>query len=249
LKIERIMPGMGIRSNVGTMGVAGVTLIRDDVNVLVDTGHFGTRNVVKEEFARRKMSPRDIDVVVLTHLHWDHVLNVDMFGDAKIVVGEKELKEGILLEDDKRFDRAFKSLLRGMDVRTVNDGDRVSKHARALITPGHSPGHVSLVVDGVAHGPAVFSGDAVPNFRAYLRGFPDFSFYDQAQARESVAAIRRLNPGVIYPGHDSPFNEKGYIERDDFTLILRRENEENSLVTIRHVTADQPVIKDPPRSR
>jgi glyoxylase-like metal-dependent hydrolase (beta-lactamase superfamily II) len=236
------MPGMGIRSNVGSMGVAGVTLIRDDVNVLVDTGHFGTRTWLKEELSKRRISPREIDVVVLTHLHWDHCLNFDLFERAEVVLGEKELKEGFLVEGNEQFDRAFKALLANRDVKAVNDGDAVSKHARILLTPGHSPGHIAVVVKGERGKLRIFSGDAIPNYRAYLRGFPDFSYYNKRLARESVRKIKELNPEIIYPGHDSPFNDKGYVERDDFTLILRRENEENSLVTFSHVPADKPVI-------
>ena len=49
MDVVRIMPGMGVRSNVGTMGAAGVTLINDDVRVLVDTGHYGTRDWLKAD--------------------------------------------------------------------------------------------------------------------------------------------------------------------------------------------------------
>ena len=242
MNVERIMPGMGVRSNVGTMGAAGVTLVNDDVRVLVDTGHYGTRDWLKAEFARRKISPRDIDVVVLTHLHWDHYLNVEMFPRATIVLGENELREGFLMEPGQPANDAFKGVLRKMNLRTVNDGDRISKHTTAMLTAGHSPGHISVVLKEDRSRITVLSGDAIPNYRAYLRGFPDFSFYNRTMARESVKKIKNLSPNVIIPGHDSPFNAQGYLERDDFTLILRRENEENSLFTFRHVPADKPII-------
>jgi N-acyl homoserine lactone hydrolase len=242
LKVERVMPGMGIRSNVGTMGAAGVTLIHDDVNVLVDTGHFGTRDWLKAELKKRKVSASDIDVVVLTHLHWDHCLNVEMFPAAKIVVGEDELKKGYLMEEGAPINEAFKSALRRMRLVTVGDGDRISQHTTSLLTPGHSPGHIAVVLKEDGGRLSVMSGDAVPNYRAYLRDFPDFSFYNKTLARQSVKKVKKLDADVIIPGHDSPFNRGGYVGRDDFTLILRRENEENSLVTFRHVPADKPVI-------
>ena len=242
MKVERIMPGMGIRSNVGTMGAAGVTLVRDDVTVLVDTGHYGTRDWLKAEFARRKVTPGDIDVVVLTHLHWDHCLNVEMFPRAKVVLGEAELKDGFLMEPGQPQNEAFKAALRKMKLETAGDGYRISKHATALLTPGHSPGHIAVVLKGDDGKVTVMSGDAVPNYRAYLREFPDISFYDKTMAGESVKKVKRLRPDLVIPGHDSPFNEEGYVEKDDFTLILRRANEENSTYTFRDVPADKPVI-------
>ena len=242
MKIERIMPGMGVRSNVGTMGAAGVTLVEDDVRVLVDTGHYGTRDWLKAELSKRNVSPLDIDVVVLTHLHWDHCLNVEMFPGARILLGEEELKQGFLMEPGEPQGEAFKGALRKMKVETVGDGDRISRHATALLTPGHSPGHVAVALKGDDGRLTVMSGDAVPNYRAYIRGFPDISFFDKAKSAESVEKVKRLSPDMVIPGHDSPFNADGYLERDDFTLILRRENEENSTFTFRHVPADKPVV-------
>jgi glyoxylase-like metal-dependent hydrolase (beta-lactamase superfamily II) len=243
LKVERLMPGMGIRSNVGGLGAAAVTLLRDDdVNVLVDTGHFGTRDWLLRTLKERKIALSDIDVVVLTHLHWDHCLNIDLFRRAKVLLGEAELKEGFLMDPHEPFTGAFKQVLKEkMDVHTVRDGDRISAHTTAMLTPGHSPGHIAVCVrDGGKL--TILSGDAVPNFRAYLREFPDISFYSRKMSRESIRKIKALNPEVIIPGHDSPFNNGGYLERDDFTLILRRENEENTLITIGKRPADRPVI-------
>ncbi len=241
MKIERVMPGMGIRSNVGTMGAAGVSLIHDDVNVLVDTGHFGTRDWLLAAFKERKIALEDVDVVVLTHLHWDHCLNVDLFKKARIVLGKKELSDGFLMTETEPFTPAFKTVLKKMDLQTVGDGDKISQHTTALSTPGHSPGHVSVSLkeEGKL---TVFSGDAVPNYRAYLREFPDYSFYNKVLARESVRKVKKLKPDVIIPGHDSPFSDKGYLERDPFSLILRRENEENSVITLNMVPADKPII-------
>jgi glyoxylase-like metal-dependent hydrolase (beta-lactamase superfamily II) len=242
LRIERIIPGMGIRSNVGTMGVAAVTLIRDDVNVLVDTGHFGGRDVLLAAFKERKIEPSEIDVVLLTHFHWDHCLNVDLFKKARILAGEKELEMGYLMDPEEPHTAHFKELLKKMGIETLRDGAKISEHASALSTPGHSPGHVAVAVRGEGSRLTVLSGDAIPNYRAYLRELPDFSYYSASQARASVRRVKKMRPSVIIPGHDSPFNADGYLERDDFTLILRRENEENSMVTLRHVPADKPIV-------
>ena len=180
--------------------------------------------------------------MVLTHLHWDHCLNIDLFQRAKVLLGEAELKGGFLMDPREPFTGAFKQVLKEkMDVHTVGDGDRISVHATTLLTPGHSPGHVAVCVRDRGK-LTILSGDAVPNFRAYLREFPDFSFYNRKMSRESVRKIKTLHPDVIIPGHDSPFNDGGYLERDDFTLILRRENEENTLITIGKRPADRPVI-------
>ena len=243
LEIDRVMPGRGIRSNAGTMGVAAVTLIRDgETKVLVDTGHFGGRNELLAAFKQRKLDPKEIDIVVLTHIHWDHCLNVDLFPKARILAGGGELKSGSLNGVKDGFTKYFKEFLRAMDVESVRDGERISEHATALLTPGHSPGHVSVCVKDDNGDLTVMSGDAIPNYRAYRRTSPDLIFYNTSLARSSIARIKKMNPKRIIPGHDSPFNARGYLEHDEFKLILRRENEENSIITLNTVPADRPIV-------
>jgi N-acyl homoserine lactone hydrolase len=243
MKIERLMPGRGIRSNAGTMGVAAVTLVRDgEQNILVDTGHFGGRAELLAAMKNEKLEPRDIDTVVLTHIHWDHCINVDLFDKSTILVGDKELRMGYMTGVKDGHTRYFKELLRTMDVQTVRDGEKISESARAMLTPGHSPGHVAVSVKNEDNSTTVIAGDAVPNYRAYLRNFPDLVFHSSSEARSSIRRIKKMKPTMIIPGHDSPFNDQGYLEHDEFSLILRRENEENSIITLKTVAADRPLI-------
>ena len=50
MKIVRILKGAGIISSYGSMGAAAVTLIEDELKILVDTGHFGNRDVLLKDF-------------------------------------------------------------------------------------------------------------------------------------------------------------------------------------------------------
>ena len=90
MKIIRILKGAGIRSSYGTIGAASVTLVRDDRNILVDTGHFGNRDNLLARLRENMIKPSEIDVVVLTHLNWDHCLNVDIVKDSEILIGKQE---------------------------------------------------------------------------------------------------------------------------------------------------------------
>ena len=117
-----------------------MTLIRDgEQNILVDTGHFGGRTELLAAMRKKKLDPRDIDTVVLTHIHWDHCINVDLFSKSTILVGDKELRMGYMAGVKDGHTRYFKELLRTMDVQTVRDGEKISGSAKAMLTPGHSP--------------------------------------------------------------------------------------------------------------
>jgi len=87
LRIQRVLQGAGIRSSLGTMGACSITLIEDmNKRILFDVGHFGNRDKLKESLSRISLKPSEFDVVVLSHLHWDHCLNVELFKDSQIIL-------------------------------------------------------------------------------------------------------------------------------------------------------------------
>ena len=241
MKIIRILKGAGIRSTYGTMGAASVTLVMDDRNILVDTGHFGNRDNLLSRLKENMIKPSEIDAVVLTHLNWDHCLNVDIFKDSEILIGKQEYEKGTLSGVADDLTEKFKGYLGGLNINLVEDGHKVSNNSSILSTPGHTPGHVSLSIRHENRF-TVIAGDAIPNIRAYRRGIPDLIFYDLKAAKQSIARIKALEPNVIIPGHDPPFNLSGYLETDPIDIVLRNEDETNSVVTMNRATAEKPVI-------
>ncbi len=241
MKITRILKGAGIRSSYGTMGAASVTLVEDDTRVLVDAGHFGIRDALLSKFKEIGLSVRDVDSVVLTHLNWDHCLNVDLFENASILLGSLEFQSGTLTGVKDGITDSFKRYLSSLRYTLVEDGYQVSKNTSILATPGHSPGHISLkVMDGPRV--IVVSGDAIPNIRSYRRGTPDFIYHNLEQARKSIAKIKEIAPSLIFPGHDPPFNDNGYVEEDTVDIILRNETEDNTVVAMHKSAAEKPVV-------
>lgn len=240
--IDRILPGMGIRSNVGVLGSCAVTMIVDDgKRVIVDVGHFGNREAMLTSLKSRGLTPSDFDIVLLTHMHWDHSLNIDLFPRARVIVDKEELERGNLTGTEDVHAQQFRKLIQSMTCEKIGDGYQITSHVKVISTPGHTVGHLSVICEDVK-GRTVITGDAVPNLRAYRRGVPDLIFHDLEKAKSSVQKIKDLHSSMLIPGHDSPFNEGGYLSRDDFNLILRTEKEENLIVGVRNVTADQPQL-------
>jgi glyoxylase-like metal-dependent hydrolase (beta-lactamase superfamily II) len=237
MKIQRIMPGRGIRSSLGTMGAAAVTMIEDDSRILVDVGHFGTRDALLAKLKELNLSPKDFDVVILTHLHWDHCLNLDLFENAKVLLGKDELKMGTLSGRPDKYTEAIRTLLKDLKAEGVTEPYSVSPHTRILGSPGHSPGHISLVVQDEA-GTVILTGDSIPGLRAYRRGVPDLVFYDLELAKKSVLRVKEMKPRMIIPGHDRPFNDSGYLMRDSVEFIFRKESEENMVFVLKDVESD-----------
>lgn len=86
-----LLPGMPVTSSRGALGWCSVSLIHDaGRHILVDTGSYGDRALLLKKLQDEKLGPGDIDDIFLTHFHYDHVLNCDLFPGAVIHLSETE---------------------------------------------------------------------------------------------------------------------------------------------------------------
>lgn len=78
---------------------------------------------------------------------------------------------------------------------------------RVIATPGHTEGHVSLVLEDRG---IVFAGDALATFDVLthaegVRLMPDALNGDSARTRQSLDALASIDAGTLLPGHGDPF--------------------------------------------
>ena len=91
--IDFILEGWSVGMDQGNAAFCGVTLIRGATkNILVDVAHVGRRSLLVENLAKAGLTPADIDTVVLTHSHWDHILNADVFKNAEFLLHPNEIE-------------------------------------------------------------------------------------------------------------------------------------------------------------
>lgn len=119
------------------------------------------------------VEPDSIDVVVLTHLHFDHVggctrrhgAGVEpVFHRARHVVQRAELDAALHPHERNRasyLSENIEPLLAAGLVDPVDGEVEVAPGIRVLPTPGHSRGHQSVLIDGGGER-ALFLGDVVP---------------------------------------------------------------------------------------
>ena len=203
-EIDLVLGGFSVNTDQARLGLSTVALIRGRGNTLVDVAHFGRRQLLVQCLEQRNLRPDDIDTVVLTHVHWDHAQNIDLFPNAQIVVPRAEVEYSRRPNPGElATPRYFAATLEGRTVVDAVDGMELEPGVTIMETPGHSTGHVSILVE-TPQGPAAIAGDALSDAGALSRGMPFLVFWDTEQARSSVRKIAAA-ASRIYPGHDRPF--------------------------------------------
>ena len=150
------------------------------------------------------LAPAEIRYVVQTHLHFDHIGTLGHFPASEIVVHERELEAARADEGGGYLGDFRDPSLRWRPVPGDHDlfGDGV---VRLIETPGHSAGHMSLLVSLETTGPVLLTADA-SDARANWDGrIPPRAFHSAEQAAESMRRLHELaaehDPLIVF-GHD-----------------------------------------------
>ena len=153
---------------------------------------------VQEQLDQRGLSPEDLDLVVLSHLHADHASGLEHVADArKIVVSEPEwaaretmgyissMWAGIDVEPVALERIGFGPTGRGRDL--FGDGSVI-----LVYTPGHSPGHLSILVDSGV-GWVLLAGDVGYASRSWEDGILPGVTTNDHEATRSLTWLREFS--------------------------------------------------------
>ncbi len=160
-------------------------LIRTDEHlIVVDPSTKYMKPAVKTSFKQIGVFPHDVDIVILTHTHSDHIENLDLYKKAKVYVhkgGKAEIPGAIVVESDEL---------------------EICPGVRMVHTPGHCTEESSVFVE--ADRRYVIAGDAIPLEDNFRKNVPPALNTDARLAKESMDRIRKF-ADVIVPGHGFPF--------------------------------------------
>lgn len=203
--LRTLLQGFGIATNEGSIAYCGVTLIQGRHTTVVDVGHIGRQAVLQERLAVAGIAPGDVDRVVLTHAHWDHCHNLQLFPNAEVFLHEDELAYSRAPHPEDWATPVWTADILGRcrALTPLRDGDELEPGVRVMATPGHSPGSMSVLVE-TPDGLAGMVGDALPSRAAARILAPRLVFFDVDVARASARRIVETCR-FIYPGHDRPF--------------------------------------------
>jgi glyoxylase-like metal-dependent hydrolase (beta-lactamase superfamily II) len=159
-----------------------------------------------------------IGYIVQTHLHMDHTGALGHFPNASVIVHERELEAALASQSPvetgyvrEDFDRT------GIDWRPVTgEHDVFGDGAIRLIeTPGHSAGHMSILLSLEQTGPVLLTADAADNRAQWQGRMEPRAMASREDAARSIELLRRLaaeHEALVVFGHD-PKNWASVSER------------------------------------
>ena len=180
IMLDVLLPGFPGKADRGYLGWSNVLYFETQTlgRTIVDTGSFGDRGLLLEMMRQRKIDPSTIKTLILTHMHSDHVLNLDLFPNATIVLGKREWEYASTDESVRSGDvfvpKLYIPYLRQQKLRLVSDGEELDEGLVVLELPGHTPGCIGLLS---APDSWVIAGDALKNAHEAIYKDPGLSFF------------------------------------------------------------------------
>jgi N-acyl homoserine lactone hydrolase len=157
--------------------------------------------------AKLGLSERDIDLVFIGHLHFDHVGGLCDLPGCEVHVHREEVLAARTKLDHGIFDDEVADADRW---RIQSREYQVTEGVRAVFTPGHTAGHMSLFIELPRGRPVVLCGDAADLCENLLEEVaPGYCWRDDEQL--ALASIRKLNAlarsehAELWPNHDFEF--------------------------------------------
>jgi glyoxylase-like metal-dependent hydrolase (beta-lactamase superfamily II) len=183
--------------------------------ILFDTGQNPTGTVAALESAG--YSADQVDKVVLTHFHGDHIggiseNDVRTFENAEYVCGLAEYEDW-----DFSGNETFEEKVRPLEDEIVmlENGEDIVTGVTAMAAHGHTPGHMGYMIE--SEGKNLFLGGDFANHYIWSLAYPDWELrFDRD--REGAAQTRRRVLGMLedekmpFIGYHMPWPGLGYVE-------------------------------------
>jgi len=174
---------------------------RTILGLVADTGSITHHQPdVRSAVAAAGWDPSEVDTVVCTHLHFDHVGGnlaggAPAFEAARYVIAGDEWAHWSTAEDDGAYgsvasvhENVAPLVDRGL-VDLVDPDHRLTDEIRLVSTPGHTPGHVSLLIESDGE-QALITGDLAHHPVEFLR--PEWTMIADDDAAQATATRRAI---------------------------------------------------------
>ena len=224
---EILVQGNNLRLKDDFLGIANITLIHGKHGpILFDTGGYISRLGLLKALAARGLKPADIPVVFLSHLHFDHAHNIDLFAHARFVVSRKEWDYAAAPHaDDLLMPWGIREQLSKSKLDLVESPGQLDDGVDFFPAPGHTPGCYAIELQTADRGTVIIAGDAIKYAKEAICRRCDMAF-DKIET--GTATINKIldRADRIVPGHfpeliRQPDGNFSWNDAAPFELLIR----------------------------
>lgn len=165
-----------------------ITLIKSDKRCIVDLGIPSDKELIINTLKQQKCTPKDIDVVILTHSDVDHIGNLNLFPHALFIGGNDVIQGDHFLEFFK-------------------EKYIIDEHITVIHTPGHDNRSISVLVK-TEKGVVAITGDLFEYEKDWLTVDTSEAWEPWSQDKELQSNSRTRMwkmADYIIPGHGDMF--------------------------------------------
>ena len=189
-EVKVLVQGYAREENDVELASCTVTLIQDNnKNIIVDPGM--NKELLLKALKKENLTPKDINYVILTHMHADHILLTAMFENAKVIDG------GSIY--------TFEGKIQG------HEGKVPDTNIELIETPGHDPNQCSVIIN-TDEGKIVIASDLFwwtddaeqKTDKESLMNLEDPYMKDKSELEKSRKKVLEI-ADIIIPGHGKMF--------------------------------------------
>lgn len=143
----------------------------ENKTLLIDTGSPDTVGELREALKELGISREEIDFVILTHFHYDHVGGLVILRKIPVYGSPRDFGENV------------------KDIRELKIPE-----LKIIETPGHSKGSICVLYQDI-----LFSGDTL--FHEGIYGRTDLPGGSDKEMKESLEKLSKIDYKILAPGH------------------------------------------------
>lgn len=192
----RLLVDTGMPEDYATDPTAAAT--RDGLQAFGRLKAYGPENTLTGQLARLGLAPDDLTACILTHGHIDHAGALPLIR-CPLILTRAERAEARPLWHGTARPVAWPDV----ETRLIDRDTPLCQGVTLIPTPGHTPGHLSLLLDLPETGAVILAADAINRESEPAEGFPDaMDKAKAAKSAEKLGQLQALTGAMLIWGHD-----------------------------------------------
>lgn len=181
---------------------------------------------IEDALAAKKLKPSDIDMLILSHMHFDHVGGLKYFRGSKafqnVVVAEADLKNAYYSVITGNGGAYIKSLFDLEEIRykPINQTTQLAEDLTLFIQESHTPGVIGMILKTKNNGTLITTSDTIYTKESFELALPPGGRINKTQDEffrnlEYIKNLQAEHQATLLFGHDydqiKEWSTKGWI--------------------------------------